>query len=103
MKNETMPEQIYAWGSYDIPRWSSANVYEGTTEYVRADLVHGDPNEPLADGQWRWTKSNIDEAWTPRQINEWGGRMHVLFRDGGMLDPLTFEAIGPVIRPPEDV
>ncbi len=72
-------------------------------EYVRADLVAGDANESLADGQWRWAKQYDHDEWEVWGVELICKKMRLVW-PGAMLShlPETFYEIGPVIRPPAD-
>ena len=120
MKDERMPEQIHVkpYTEDGCYRLCSDNREEyGDVEYVRADLVQGDANEPLAYGQYRWVKPNPDCCnGLKKQKTEW-----IVIRVDMMLDDLDFDfevfsffdgafftedeilEIGPVIRPPEEL
>ena len=119
MKTEQMPERIailtppgmtevdfqYFWPTKPCP--GGEHVVKGTghdyAEYVRADAVLGDPNEPLADGQWRWAKQYDHDEWEVWGVELICKKMKLVW-PGAMLAhlPETFYEIGPVIRPPAD-
>ena len=74
-------------------------------EYIRADLVQGDANEPLADGQFRWAKRyKIKCIWVmTRVVIDVDGTPFLISHDGLSRKASGYAIIGPVIRPPEDV
>ena len=119
MKTEQLPERIAILTPTDMDTVDPSQFYvtapcpgreyavKGTghdyAEYVRADAVLGDPNEPLENGQYRWVRHkstpgmldvarvsvDYDGVW----MNETGG-------DAYKSDQYVY--IGPAIRPPEE-
>lgn len=106
MTDKTMPERIYA--GYDLEgcrTWSGFKPLPGgSNEYIRADLVHGDPIEPFEpfeNGQYRWVE--IGGQWIAGKIS--GSSKHNLYFydvDGNETPLTALGVIGPVIRPPAD-
>ena len=108
MTNKKIPEALCVRVDADgVPRiedTSDGNCHIGFS-YVRADLLQGDPNEPLADGQLRWVKSSQDGKWIVGEITNYGEGSDFFCNsdrfDGDMPIEDYFK-IGPVIRPPAD-
>ena len=109
MANNTMPEWIYVKpykqdGCYRL--CSDDQTERGDVEYVRADLVQGDANEQIEDGQLRWVKSSQGGKWIVGAITNYGEGNDFFCNsdrfDGDMPIEDYFK-IGPVIRLPEDV
>ena len=123
MTNKTMPERIMV-----LMNFTSAQVtpmcdrleHDGTysaadaesehamgTEYVRADLLQCDVNEPLEDGQYRWVRLSKDEGFIPATIHKDALRKDrlIYFICGNEMEDYVEDCYewGPVIRPPEDV
>ena len=110
MVNNTMPERIYAGKILGSVRFELApHKLEGVdAEYVRADLVQGDASEPLANGQWRWVKVSPDSPWqilyvAPEEDDFYRTVLCMHDSDGFFWNNSEVNAIGPVIRPPEDI
>lgn len=111
MTDKTMPKEV--WCGMDNAsecggEWEAyAKPYAAySAKYVRADLVQGDPDEPLAVGQTRWVRMYHGERWRAAEI----GKSEVY-------DRLTYTICGeedlaehvedcyewgPVIQPPEN-
>ena len=118
MSNSAMPERIFiAYHGFDnkgcaLAFDTSIKMRDGTDfspyEYVRADLIQGDANEPLEDGQYRWIKT--EHGWEPALVCHFGafdlGRFELMTTgEDESITLLEDDAlqIGPVIRPPEGI
>lgn len=104
MTNKTMPERIHAgYKGYGERSWDTTeNPTGNSVEYIRADLVTGDANEPLANGQNRWAvKSGI--GWFVIVIHELPGGFfwYPSGNDYTIYDVNELSEIGPVIHPPK--
>lgn len=104
-----MPERVWCFADKSKNRWSKESFYENTVEYVRADIVSGDPNEPLEEGQYRWIKEHPGQEWGPARVwegdcSDTGSEDYLFSRTGSEEENLCIHAykIGPVIQPPED-
>ena len=112
MANKTdMPERIWAMeqdGIRDFDNmsgWKENGIvsdFEGA-EYIRADLVQGDANEPLEEGQWRWALHQCGRWDVGRVDTEYGIDELCIIIDGSAWYPDELAKIGPVIRPPEGI
>lgn len=116
MTDKTMPKWIYvSYSGFDANGYAAAfdahvKMRDGTDftphKYIRADLVHGDPNEPLADGQVRWVRVDEEDSFTPAIIKT--GYFNkddlVYFVCGNECELYVEDCYewGPVIRPPEE-
>lgn len=122
MTNKTMPERITVHrinnGETFPDNVSVTELKPGALlpsnidecEYIRADLVAGDANEPLEDEQLRWARykyySDGSERWeVVKIIIEWDDDIKfatAVDADGTEMPAKEYE-MGPVIRPPEDM
>lgn len=105
-KDETLPKYIDLPTPYLPGRFVAPT---GVQRYIRADLVAGDANEPLASGQYRWIKQGSDDEWEPAFVSAFGpcDDPDFEFTIIGEDDSISVERedvakIGPVIRPPSE-
>ena len=118
---KTMPERITVYKDTNSGRFPdnlSLSISECDTgvlledgvveaEYVRADLVQGDANEPLEDEQYRWVSVMFSsEKWQVAQvfnINSDGSDDFIFYVGRISYRRNLIAEIGPVLRPPEDM
>ena len=107
MTNKKIPEALCVRVDADgVPRiedTSDGNCHIGFS-YVRADLLQGDPNEPLAHGQFRWAKRyKVKCIWVMMRVAiDDDGTPYLISHDGLERKASKYAVIGPVIRPPAD-
>lgn len=118
MIDKNMPELLFVEIlPFDIDYYPDGDVftYTGSTdseivknpvEYIRADLVTGDANEPMEAGQCRWVRITKDSDWCVAEIRKgWIDPMAlVYFACGDEVEESVDDCYewGPVIRPPVD-